>query len=72
MKNIEELKEMWNKAADKNNQWEELGLDEIVHFAQEQMKNTCVEIVEDLANESDPDDFSLDSLNAAADAMRAA
>lgn len=35
-KSIEELKAAWNAKADRLNQWDELGLDEIVHFAQEQ------------------------------------
>jgi hypothetical protein len=36
-KTVEDLKATWNAQADAMNQWDELGLDEIVHFAQEQM-----------------------------------
>lgn len=32
---IDQLKQEWDSQADKFNQWDELGLDEIVHFAQE-------------------------------------
>ncbi len=34
MKNIDELKAAWNEQADRLNQWDDLGLDEIAHFAQ--------------------------------------
>jgi hypothetical protein len=34
MKSVEDLKQEWNAQADQLNQWDELGLDEIVWFAQ--------------------------------------
>jgi len=35
MEAVERLKHAWNTQADALNQWDELGLDEIVHFAQQ-------------------------------------
>jgi hypothetical protein len=35
METVEQLKHAWNTQADALNQWDELGLDEIVHFAQQ-------------------------------------
>jgi hypothetical protein len=34
MKTLNELKDLWNGEADKFNQWDDLGLDEIVQFVQ--------------------------------------
>ena len=34
MKTIDEIKAAWNAQADRYNQWDDLGIDEIVHFAQ--------------------------------------
>ena len=35
MKTVDELRDEWNASADHMNQWDELGIDEIVWFAQE-------------------------------------
>ncbi|SBV37806.1 hypothetical protein STPYR_12749 [uncultured Stenotrophomonas sp.] len=43
---IDELKTAWNAQADAMNQWDELGIDEIVDFAQEQMRDACAELCE--------------------------
>jgi len=36
-----ELAELWNKQADEFNQWESLGLDERLAWAQEQVISAC-------------------------------
>lgn len=45
---IDELKEVWNAQPDKCNQWDELGLDEIVAFSQQQTLITAAETFEDV------------------------
>ena len=40
---IDELKKLWNSSADRCNQWDELGLDEIVFFAQKQARIECAD-----------------------------
>lgn len=44
---IEELQTMWNAQADKYNSWDELGLDEIVAFAQEVEREECAKVCEE-------------------------
>ena len=44
---IEELQAMWNAQADQYNSWDELGLDEIVAFAQEVEREACAKVCED-------------------------
>jgi hypothetical protein len=46
---IDELKAAWNAQADAMNQWDELGLDEIVDFAQEQMREACAKVCDNNA-----------------------
>ena len=41
MKTLDELKALWNAKADCLNQWDELGLDERVEFAQEVGRAEC-------------------------------
>lgn len=41
---IDELEAAWNAQADAMNQWDELGIDEIVDFAQEQMREACAHV----------------------------
>lgn len=43
---LNELEEAWNAQSDRLNQWCELGLDEIVHFAQEQEREACAKVCE--------------------------
>lgn len=43
---IDELKAAWNAQADKYNQWDELGLDEILAFAQQQVLLEAAQIFE--------------------------
>lgn len=45
---IEELKAAWNAQADKFNQWDDLGIDEIVNFAQKQECEACAQVCEEL------------------------
>ena len=45
---IDELKAAWNAQADKYNQWDELGLDEIVAFAQYQEREACAKVCDEL------------------------
>jgi hypothetical protein len=42
--NLEGLEAAWNAQADSMNQWDELGLDEIVWFAQEVEREECAAI----------------------------
>lgn len=44
--NVEELKALWNKDADIYNQWDDLGVDEIVAFAQDVEREACAQLVE--------------------------
>jgi len=46
MMDAQKLEEMWNAQADKLNDWDELGLDEIVAFAVEITAGRCAEITE--------------------------
>lgn len=43
---LEELEAAWNAQADRYNQWCELGLDEIVEFAQQIEREACAQIAE--------------------------
>ena len=43
---LEELEAAWNANADRFNQWSELGLDEIVAFAQEVEREACAKVCE--------------------------
>ena len=43
---LEELEVLWNSKADRFNQWVELGLDEIVAFAQEVERESCAKMCE--------------------------
>lgn len=47
--NVEKLKALWNKNADQYNQWDELGLDEIVAFAQQVEREACAKRCDELA-----------------------
>ena len=38
--------------------------------ATKEERKTCAEICDDIANETDPDDFAIDAVNGAADAIR--
>ena len=40
---VDELEARWNETADRYNQWSELGLDEIVAFAQQECLNQAAE-----------------------------
>lgn len=42
---LDELEAAWNAKADRFNQWHELGLDEIVEFAQEVERDACANIL---------------------------
>ena len=44
--NIELLEKLWNASADQHNQWSELGLDEIVYFAQKVEREACSKLCE--------------------------
>jgi len=44
---IDEIEAAWNAKADMFNQWHELGLDEIVEFAQEEEREACAKTAED-------------------------
>ncbi len=44
---LEELKAAWNAQADECNQWSELGLDEIVAFAQKVEREACAKYIEE-------------------------
>lgn len=46
--NIDQLKAAWNAQADKHNQWDDLGIDEIVSFAQTQECLACAQVCEEL------------------------
>lgn len=41
MKTLDELKAMWNAKADRFNRWHDIGMDEIVEFAQEVGRAEC-------------------------------
>ena len=43
---LDKLKAQWNDNADQYNQWSELGLDEIVAFAQKVEREECAKLVE--------------------------
>lgn len=47
---LEELETAWNANADGFNQWSELGLDEIVEFAQEIARIECARICRERAD----------------------
>lgn len=47
---VEELEVMWNAQADLDNQWCELGLDEIVDFAQRVEREACASVSPNDAN----------------------
>lgn len=46
MKTLEELKALWNAQADEFNQWDALGLDEMVAFAQKVAREDCARQLE--------------------------
>jgi hypothetical protein len=45
---LDELEAAWNAKADRDNQWQELGIDEIVAFAQEVERKACAKVCRDL------------------------
>jgi len=47
---LEELEAAWNANADESNQWLDLGLDEIVNFAQEIARIECAKICRERAD----------------------
>lgn len=46
---LEDLEAAWNAQADGYNQWTELGLDEILSFAQDVEREECARICDDIA-----------------------
>lgn len=51
---IDELKAKWNAQADYSNQWDDLGVDEIVAFAQQQVLLDAAEMLERSYADSNP------------------
>jgi hypothetical protein len=70
METIDELKAAWNSHADRYNQWEELGLDEIIRFAQERMRDRCADICLALSANYKTGDIALNVLNNAESRIR--
>jgi len=64
------LKAAWNEQAYQFNQWDDLGIDEIVAFAQKQEREKCAAICDEIANSTEPDDFAIDAVNEAAISIR--
>lgn len=56
---VQELQAAWNAQADKQNQWDELGLDEIVYFAQQIEREACAKVCEAGINTSKDWDSSI-------------
>ena len=46
MMTLKELEAAWNAEADHYNQWPNLGLDEMIEFAQQQEREACAKICE--------------------------
>ncbi|MDD2541429.1 MAG: hypothetical protein PHH28_10375 [Desulfuromonadaceae bacterium] len=65
MLNLDFIRNEWNKAAGKSNQWDSLSEDEKIEFAIKTTKMVCADICNNLAIESETDDFALDALNEA-------
>lgn len=53
MKTLDELKAMWNAKADRFNRWHDIGMDEIVEFAQAVERAECSKEIESLIAERD-------------------
>lgn len=72
METLEELKNAWNAQADKYNQWDELGHDEIVAFAQQRAiaaeRERCARICE--VTFVEPGDMQVCTCKEAADKIR--
>lgn len=49
---IPELQAAWNAQSDKHNQWDELGIDEIVAFAQQMEREACAKVCDEYAEGS--------------------
>lgn len=74
---VEELEARWNACADRSNQWSELGLDEIVAFAQEECARMMADMASNMAAERErlrnllrlvADEPNIDKARALADA----
>lgn len=45
---MDSLKEAWNLQADQHNQWDDLGIDEIIEFAQKVEREACASLCDSL------------------------